>query len=1498
MKKLFFLLAFLFLSARVDATTLGDAAAALSPGQWVRMLDGTGAGQMGNLNATASYPAWDNNTSDNPGVNGSAAPGPAYDGSQPGWNSATRKMYFQTTEHGRASGNTPNWCPAYWPIYPHGCWKPTWTYDTDTNNWNIGRSGQIITGVFPQDNSGNPQAGVHVWGGIAWDDGNQVLYVKQQETFTIRVLRFCAPTSPAPYCAGQLGTWKALPDYNGFANNELLGQALGYHRTLNGGTLVVFSPSGNTSGCAALAGYKEGTTGSNGVWSTIDAGAGCKFPNPNGTLLEGQYSTSKQVLVFSNGARKMWRLTSAGQMQALDDAACDIGTAGSGGSGSFATAAEDANTGEIYFLMCDGAPAIWKLNPTGSSGAQWTQVVSTATLTSTGQMCAGAASTCAWTTYATPIRTYGVIGFWRWKQLGSAEYWLFKPSVGGGDVIAPTVSLTAPAAGTVSGAITVSATASDNVGVVGVQFKLDGVNLLAEDTAAPFSISWNTATASNASHTLTATARDAAGNSTTSAGVTVTVSNAAGGSDYTSRCNAAIAAGGRCVPFDSSSEISCIAWGCVDGIDTAGVSIPVIDSTIKASGAGSIKFTIPTNSGANTSGSFWANFSTNLLTRYGANSTFYIQWRQRFSPELLNTIYWGNESNVSGEILTLSTNTVGTGRTATISGTVATSLTGMVGRHFFIDRFDPSQGSATITAVTNSRQATVTIDNAFATTVYSGTWYTDTRNAGGWKMASVTTGDFPGCVPVGGQPNSCFSSCTYLDVPVQNTFQRGFAQMYHSCTGSSSHPFAYQAWEQNVPNDILFQNARPSPFCTYTQQPAAGGAGNFPPNGNCFGYFPNEWMTFKVKFTVGPRGGNGVPGASPNDEFVDSNIKLWIAREGQPAELVYDWYGVNSGGAAGNGGGYSLSAGPTSLDEKYGKMYFLPYHTEKSAYQIHSTAYTWYDELIMSPQDIADPSGVSVPDTTNPTVAITSPIPPTSSSTTSPITVSGTATDNIGVTSVTWTCIQCTIKGGTATSVTGTSISWLIPALNLVSGTNTLNVVSHDAAGNVSSAATLTITYTPRPTRYVDGNLGANCTGNYSIANRSCTGSDGDAYTTANAGTATAATVAGDTLFVRAGTYNLRLSSALLTINSGTNDTTRVKIAGYPGETVTLFPSAATSVGVIAVTGKQYVWFDNFVADGTNVTGSESTVTADETSSFIRFSYIESKNNGPVGSDPAFSGAGFLIGGNAHEIQHVYSHDNGLNGAACGTAAPYGIYFSAHNSTIENSRFIHNGTYGVHQYHSNSGTTNGNIIRYNEIADNGAARSCGHGLLVSSGSGHQIYGNVIRDQQNGGANVSFDHSQPCINCEFYNNTVVRGTYGGYIEVNSTGLSMKNNIFENNGTNVVNLPGASTTFAQNLCFGTGGTTGCAITASDPLFVNYAADDFRLNTGSPALNVGVPLAIVTNSIDGTPRPQGAGLDLGAYESSTTLPVVTIVNPTANASLGVTSPIFSLGGTSTLP
>ena len=92
------------------------------------------------------------------------------------------------------------------------------------------------------------------------------------------------------------------------------------------------------------------------------------------------------------------------------------------------------------------------------------------------------------------------------------------------------VTMTSPANGsTGSGVVPVSASVTiiGLLTVQSVQFQLDGANLGAADTSAPYSVSWDTTTAGNGSHTLTAVARSVLGLQFTSNPVTVTVSNVA-----------------------------------------------------------------------------------------------------------------------------------------------------------------------------------------------------------------------------------------------------------------------------------------------------------------------------------------------------------------------------------------------------------------------------------------------------------------------------------------------------------------------------------------------------------------------------------------------------------------------------------------------------------------------------------------------------------------------------------------------------------------------------------------------------------------------------------------------------------------------------------------------------------------------------------------------------------------------------------------------------------
>jgi len=448
-------------------------------------------------------------------------------------------------------------------------------------------------------------------------------------------------------------------------------------------------------------------------------------------------------------------------------------------------------------------------------------------------------------------------------------------SSGGG----PSISITSPTSGaTLSGTSTVTAVASSTIGIAGVQFLLDGANLGAEVTATPYSYPWDTTASSNGTHTLTARARDTAGTTATSIGVTATVSNGgSGGSSFQARCSASGVV--RCIGFDVPADIAGV-YGDNKGI-TPGApgNDPVIDTAVFASGGGSLKFTIPSQSGEGDSGAFFTNFSTDLNTQFAAcnadpnNCEFYIQWRQRFSGPggLLDTIY--------------------------------TSTTG--------------------------------------------------GNANGWKQVIISEGDRIGFLA---------NSCVDIDVPVQDTEQLGYPQMYHSCGTKMSDPgppptTSYDGLYEPIgspPTDFRRQNAIRTPGVGCTSNNSAP----------CFKYFPNEWMTFQAHIKVASWFHNTLP------YHHDSTIQLWVAREGQPSVLVLDYSPKSSPDTCSNAWpnvdeppcqtGYDLAQAvgpnpPNTTAAKFGKIWLTPFHTHKNPTQVHPTAYTWYDELIISRNKIADP---------------------------------------------------------------------------------------------------------------------------------------------------------------------------------------------------------------------------------------------------------------------------------------------------------------------------------------------------------------------------------------------------------------------------------------------------------------------------------------------------------------------------------------------------------------
>lgn len=106
----------------------------------------------------------------------------------------------------------------------------------------------------------------------------------------------------------------------------------------------------------------------------------------------------------------------------------------------------------------------------------------------------------------------------------------------------------------------------------------------------------------------------------------------------------------RCISFDYPDQFRDLSWWAVgdqQGRGSMGLIknnehdlMPQRDCTVAINGC-SLKFTIPSRSGAGASGSWFANFSDDFSVRFGEGEEFYVQWRQRFSPEFLKARFSG-----------------------------------------------------------------------------------------------------------------------------------------------------------------------------------------------------------------------------------------------------------------------------------------------------------------------------------------------------------------------------------------------------------------------------------------------------------------------------------------------------------------------------------------------------------------------------------------------------------------------------------------------------------------------------------------------------------------------------------------------------------------------------------------------------------------------------------------------------------------------------------------
>jgi len=216
-----------------------------------------------------------------------------------------------------------------------------------------------------------------------------------------------------------------------------------------------------------------------------------------------------------------------------------------------------------------------------------------------------------------------------------------------------------------------------------------------------------------------------------------------------------------------------------------------------------------------------------------------------------------------------------------------------------------------------------------------------------------------------------------------------------------------------------------------------------------------------------------------------------------------------------------------------------------------STPYTYrvraYDNAgnNSSYSNTASATTQAAPDATPPTVTITSPTSnPTYSTSSSPLSIGGTASDNVGVTQVTW----ANNRGGSGTA-SGTT-SWSVSGITLYSGDNIITVTARDAANNTGTDI-LTVTYTPPSDTIPDQFTFNDQTG--AALNTTVTS---NTITVTGINAAASISITGGTYSINGGAY----TSASGTVSNGNTVTVRVTSSGSYSTTT----SATLTIGGVS----------------------------------------------------------------------------------------------------------------------------------------------------------------------------------------------------------------------------------------------------------------------------------------------------------------------------------------------
>jgi len=640
------------------------------------------------------------------------------------------------------------------------------------------------------------------------------------------------------------------------------------------------------------------------------------------------------------------------------------------------------------------------------------------------------------------------------------------------EMISPTVSLTAPASGSsASGTVSVTASATDNVGVAKVEFYVNGA-LAATDTATPYVYSWNTSALAAGTYTLMTKAYDAAGNvgqsGTVSVSVvkdttapTVSVTSPASGVTVTGTAaitasasdnvgvskvefygNGVLLSSTNVTPYSYSWNTASVANGsytltakaydAAGNIGTASNVSVTVNNAVADTTAPTVSIGSPV---ANATVSGTANVTATASDNVGVSKVeFYVNGALQATDTASPYSFSWNTSSLANGSYTLSCKAYDVAGNARQSTSVPVTVSNSASQQSSYTIWgtavpgvaDAGADSAVELGVKfrSDTNGTVTGIRFYKASTNTGTHVGNLWSSTGTKLATVT---FTNETASGWQQMN-------FSTPVVITANTVYVASYHTNVGHYSGDQGYFTGKgmDNAPLHAL-ANGVNGGNGVY----AYGATSAFP---NQTWNTTNYWVDVAFSPATTTTGDTTAPAVSvtapTGGSTVSGSVSVTAAASDSVGVSKVEFYVNGALQATDTASPYSFSWNTTSLSD--------------GSYTLTAKAYDAAGNMGTS-SNVSVTVKNTVADTTAPTVAISSPA--ASATVSGTATVTTTASDNVGVSKV-----EFYVNGALQATDTATPYNFSWNTSSLTNGSYTLSAKAYDAAGNVKQSTSVPVT--------------------------------------------------------------------------------------------------------------------------------------------------------------------------------------------------------------------------------------------------------------------------------------------------------------------------------------------------------------------------------------------------------------------------------------------------------